>query len=75
MQLSLKMEPSTLGAGEAMADSDMVISYMTELALIIIVLYTGMYMYMYMCIYSNIIQSSPLSKMIVFFFWYNFRKC
>ena len=36
MQLSLKMEPSTLGAGEAMADSDMVTSYVTQLALIIL---------------------------------------
>ena len=69
MQLSLKMEPSTLGAGEAMADSDMVTSYVTQLALII-VLYTDMYTYM--CIYSiNTIQSSPLSKVIMFL-WYKF---
>ena len=42
MQLSLKMERSTHGAGEAMADLDMV-----NYAHNIIVLYTGMYMYMY----------------------------
>ena len=48
MQLSLKMEPSTHGAGEAMGDWGMVNLCAKQLYTIklSIVLYTGMYMYM-----------------------------